>query len=71
MPLKFSDAERHVLISKAGLYPQLLDAWERGSCNPSKDNALIIVEWTGRDLVDVLYGRNPQEKNGKGKAVNG
>jgi hypothetical protein len=65
MPLKFSGAERHVLTTKAGLYPQLLDAWERGACRPNKDNALIVVEWTGRDLVDVLYGRNPEEKNGK------
>ena len=69
MSLKFSESERHVLITKAGLYPQLLDAWERGACNPNKDNALIIVEWTGRDLVDVLYGRNPGEKNNTNSAA--
>ena len=69
MALKFSDAERHVLLTKAGLYPQLLDTWERGECNPGKANALIVVEWTGRDLVDVLYGRNPGEKNGKAPAA--
>jgi hypothetical protein len=38
-------------------------------CNPGKDNALIVVEYTGRDLVDVLYGRNPGEKNGKDSAA--
>ena len=69
MPLKFSDAERHILTTKAGLYPQLLDSWERGVCNPGKDNALVVVEYTGRDLVDVLYGRNPVEKNAKGTAA--
>ena len=61
MPLKFSDSERHVLTQKAGISRQLIDAWERGECNPGKANALVVVEWTGRDLVDVLYGRNPGE----------
>ena len=69
MPLKFNDSERHVLITKAGLYPQLLDSWERGVCNPGKDNALIVVEYTGRDLVDVLYGRNPGENKKDGTAA--
>ena len=65
MSLKFSDSERHVLITKAGISRQLIDAWERGECNPGKANALIVVDFTGRDLVDVLYGKNPEDKNGK------
>ncbi|MDA8123436.1 MAG: hypothetical protein M0Z38_12850 [Deltaproteobacteria bacterium] len=69
MSLKFNDAERHILTAKAGISRQLLDAWERGDCNPGKANALIVVEYTGRNLVDVLYGRNPEEKNGKDSAA--
>jgi hypothetical protein len=38
-------------------------------CNPGKDNALVVVEYTGRDLVDVLYGRNPEEKTNKAPAA--
>lgn len=69
MPLKFNDPERHILITKAGISRQLIDQWERGTCNPGKDNALIVVEYTGRNLVDVLYGRNPGEKNMKASAT--
>ena len=69
MPLKFSDPERHVLITKAGISRQLLDAYERGECNPGKANALIIADFTGRDLVDVLYGRNPGDNHKGGTAA--
>ena len=69
MALKFNNTERHVLINKAGIARQLVAAWEGGVCNPSKDNALIVAEYTGRDLVDVLYGRNTGEKNGKDSAA--
>jgi hypothetical protein len=69
MALKFNETERHVLINKAGISRQLIAAWETGTCNPNKDNALVVVEYTGRDLVDVLYGRNPEDKNGKGTAA--
>jgi hypothetical protein len=69
MTLKFSDPERHILTTKAGISRQLIDQWERGTCNPGKDNALVVVEYTGRDLVDVLYGRNPEDKNGKAPAA--
>jgi len=62
MSLKFTDPERHILTTKAGISRQLIAAWETGACNPNKDNALIVVEYTGRDLIDVLYGRNPAEK---------
>jgi len=69
MPLKFNDTEKHVLINKAGFSKQLVSAWETGVCNPGKDNALVVVEYTGRDLVDVLYGRNPEEKTNKAPAA--
>ena len=69
MPLKFNDTEKHVLMNKAGISKQLISAWENGVCNPGKENALIVVEYTGRDLVDVLYGRNPGDKNGKDSAA--
>jgi len=69
MPLKFNDTERHVLIHKAGISKQLISAWETGVCNPGKENALVVVEYTGRDLIDVLYGRNPEEKNSKAQSA--
>ena len=56
---KYSDPEKHILMTKAGISKQLISAWENGVCNPNKDNAQVVVEFTGRDLVDVLYGRNP------------
>lgn len=62
MALKFNDTEKHVLMTKAGFSKQLISAWENGVCNPGKENALVITDYTGRDLVDVLYGRNPEEK---------
>jgi hypothetical protein len=68
MTLKFTDPEKHILTTKAGISRQLVAAWESGVCNPGKDNALTVVEYTGRDLVDVLYGRNPEEKT-KGSAA--
>jgi transcriptional regulator with XRE-family HTH domain len=68
MALKFTDPEKHILTTKAGISRQLIAAWEAGTCNPNKDNALIVADYTGRDLVDVLYGRNPEEKNGRASA---
>jgi len=65
MPLKFNETERHVLMTKAGISRQLIAAWETGVCNPNKENAVVVADFTGRDLVDILYGRNPGEKNGK------
>lgn len=65
MALKFNETERYVLIHKAGISRQLIAAWEAGTCNPNKENGKLVAEFTGRDLVDVLYGRNSGEKNGK------
>ncbi len=62
MALKFTEVERHVLTKKAGVPHQNIHAWETGVCNPGKDYAKIIADWTGRDLVDVLYGVNPEDK---------
>jgi len=59
MPIRFNKTERYILMKKAGLSRQLLDAYERGECLPGKKNAIIIAEYTGRDLLDVLYGRDP------------
>lgn len=57
MALKFHDAEKRVMI-QAGISKDLIRKWEAGK-TPGKKNALIVARVTGRNIVDVLYGRNP------------
>ena len=61
MTLKFHEIEKRVMMAN-GISRQLIDHWEKGS-TPSKKTALKVASITGRDLLSLLYGRNPGDED--------
>jgi hypothetical protein len=64
MALKFHPAEKRVLKAN-GFSRAVISLWETGKGCPSKHNAEKVAALLGRDLLDLLYGRNPKEEEGK------
>ena len=59
MPLRFHDAEKRVMVA-AGISRDLIRKWETGK-TPGKRNAVLIATVTGREVIDLLFGRNPKD----------